>query len=95
MSLEKKHVVPDTFSRRSDSSDQNSHSNVLPAYSNTMGPRDWVSFPTTASYSVPNHLEDEIEAFVLGLAMSRLEEFNNPPELLDASITAPTIQAIT
>ena len=91
----KKNVVPGTFSRRSDTSDQESHSNVLPAYSDTMGPPDWVSFPATASYSTPNHLEDETEAFVLGLAMSRLEEFNNPPELLAASITAPAIQAIT
>ena len=96
----KKNVVPDTFSRRSDTSDQESHSNVLPAYSDTMGPPDWVSFPATASYTIasystPNHLEDETEAFVLGLAMSRLEEFNNPPELLAASITAPAIQAIT
>jgi hypothetical protein len=96
----KQHVVPDALSRRSDSPDPSSASNVLPAYSDTMGPPDWVSPPTIASYtiasySVPNQLEDETEAFVTGLAMSKLEEFNNPPETLSASITAPSIQAIT
>ena len=96
----KQHVVPDTLSRRSDSLDPSSPSNVLPAYSDTMGPPAWVSPPimasyTIASYSAPNQLEDETEAFVAGLAMSRLEEFNNPPETLSASISAPPIQAIT
>ena len=65
-----------------------------------MGPPDWVSPPITASYtiasySLPNHMEDETEAYVQGMALARLEEFNNPPEYVIASITAPAIQAIT
>ena len=49
----KKHVVPDTFSRRSDKGPEvqgdMTNSNVLPAYSSTMGPPDWVSSPIIAS----------------------------------------------
>ena len=37
----KKHVVPDTFSRRSDTEEM-AMSNVLPAYSSAMGPPAWV-----------------------------------------------------
>ena len=38
----KKNVVPDTFSRRTDKEEM-AMSNVLPAYSSTMGPPAWVS----------------------------------------------------
>ena len=84
----KKHVVPDTFSRRSDKDDM-AMSNVLPAYSTTMGPPDWISTPTISSYST------EVDEYVTGVAMSRLENFNNPPESLISGIAATPLQAIT
>ena len=90
----KKHVVPDTFSRRSDTSE--TISNVLPGYSSTMGPPAWVSTPTTCSYTRAIHdWTSDVEDYVAGVAMSRLEDFNNPPESLLASVASTPLQAIT
>ena len=78
----KKHVVPDTLSRRSDSPALSAEKppskppqcvNVLPEYEETFGPPQWVSTPfVTAvngqdSYS---ELEDEIESLYTGYAVS-------------------------
>ena len=91
----KKNVVPDTFSRRSDSSPpQDDVSNVDPAYSNNMGPPDWVSSPLIAAHtSADMHLDTE--GFVMGVAMSRLASFNHPPEALLANMEVPPLQAVT
>ena len=73
----KNHVVPDTLSRRSDTQDE--ASNVLAGYSDTMGPPSWVSSPTMAGLIAADTVEgDDDEAMIQGLAMSRLEQFNNP-----------------
>ena len=94
----KKHVVPDAFSRRGD---DEAVSNVLPGYANTMGPPDWVSSPTLGQIRIADnqfnsdHAHVDTEAFVTGLAMSKLEEFNNPPETLLAGVVTAPLQAIT
>ena len=90
----KQHVVPDTFSRRSDGPhNDEAISNVLPGYSESMAPPDWVSSPIIASTSHNDSMETE--ALIAGLAMSRLAGFNDPPESLHAHMSAPSIQAIT
>ena len=38
---------------------------------------------------------EDTEAFVQGIAMSKIEEFNSPPELVAASLSAPALQAVT
>ena len=47
-----------------------------------MGAPDWVSSPITASYNIASHsgpadMEEDTEAFVQGIAMSKKEEFNS------------------
>ena len=93
----KKHVVPDAFSRRPDGSHDDTANNVLPGYSSTMGPPDWVSSPTLGSFTTREEHEalNDVEAYVTGLAMSQLEKFNNPPEALVAAIATTPVQAIT
>ena len=83
------------LSRRSDShnTESSSVSNVLPAYADSMGALDWVSSPTTASYStasysVPGNMEGETEASEQGIAMSKIEEFNSSTEHVAASLSA-------
>ena len=93
--VRKKNVVPDTFSRRSDSSQQQDDvSNVGPAYSNNMGPPDWVSSPVIAANSSAN-MHMDTEGFVMGVTLSQLASFNHPPETLLASMEVPLLQAIT
>ena len=62
----KKHVVPDTLSRRSDSPafafpriprEPPPSNNVLPAYENTFGPPNWVAEPSISTmYADPEEL---------------------------------------
>ena len=76
----KQHVVPDTFSRRSDvpSADTTAISNILPGYTDSMGPPDWVAQPLLAftGLSPPGNCE-ELPSFVPGIALSKLEMFNS------------------
>ena len=89
----KLHVVPDTFSGRSDSPpDEDPPSNVLPGYSDSMAPPDWVSSPILASTSDTHGTETE--SLIAGLAMSRLAGFNNLPETFLGHLSAPSIQAV-
>ena len=88
----KKHVVPDAFSRRPDDLSGHNVNNVLPEYSTSMGPPDWVSSPVHGSL----HAHYETEEYVLGAAMARLEEFNNPVEqALMAAVSTTPVQAVT
>ena len=61
----KKHVIPDTFSRRQDSpiksipnmatsprTGENMLSNVMPGYADSLGPPSWVSGPSVAAISM-------------------------------------------
>ena len=65
-----------------------------------MGAPDWVSSPITASYNIASHsgpadMEEDTEAFVQGIAMSKKEEFNSHPKHVAASLSAPPLQAFT
>ena len=61
-----------------------------------MGPPAWVSTPTNCSYTTASHDgTSDVEDYVAGVAMSRLENFNNPPESLLASVASAPLQAIT
>ena len=106
----KKNVVPDTFSRRGDAPNtQDEHqSNVGPEYPAHMGPPSWVSQPTlgsctSAAQYEPNNtpLSDEadslteVDDYVRALAMSNLQFANTPVELINASMTVSTLQAVT
>ena len=88
----KKHVVPDTLSRRQDSpilrnctTKQDVDGNpmqVLTGYSNSLGPPSWVSTPSAASISAqisPHEHEEasEMEAFITGLALSSITSINS------------------
>ena len=100
-------MVPDTFSRRSDNphtNQTNPVSNVLPNYANTMGPPDWVSSPIIASFgpatASPATPEDTtaselLESFVMGLALAKLEQFNNQHDATCASLATTPMEAIT
>ena len=81
----KLHVVPDTLSRRSDSpiADLPTPSkavptvnNVLPEYSNSIGPPTWVSSPLVCSLSqiTSDHIDEEIYEFddIDGILMGRV-----------------------
>ena len=67
-------MVQDAFSRRSDGLSGNNANNILPDYSTSMGPPDWVSCPIHGAL----YAHSETKEYVLGAAMARLESFNNP-----------------
>ena len=73
----KKHVVPDTLSRRLDSPITHLEklpslppvtNNVLPQYADSFGPPSWVASPTVASMTY----EQDVEDLYLGQVMSTL-----------------------
>ena len=86
----KAHVVPDAMSRRSDSpiaslpkvsSPPPTVNNVLPAYSDSLAPPDWVSTPSLAAALSPitaqptadeSNQSDELEELLLGQAYASL-----------------------
>ena len=63
----------------------------MPGYSSTMGPPKWVSSPIHGSM----HAHSETEEYVRGVAIARLESFNNPAENLIAGIATIPMQAVT
>ena len=93
----KQNVVPDTFSRRQDTLQQtDAVSNVGPGYSHKMGPPDWVSPPILAAHTTTDmQMDMDTEGFIMGVAMSQLETFNNPPEAVLASLVSSPLQAVT
>ena len=75
-------MVPDAFSHKSDSLSGDNANNIIPDYSTSMGPPDWVSSPIHGA----TYAHSETEQYVLGAAMARLESFNNPEESLHGGI---------
>ena len=95
----KKNVVPDTMSRRNDATQSPSLDTPISSeYSSEMGPPDWVSSPKGASCSAMLSNSTEVcdtEEFLTGVAMSKLQSFNSPPENVIANVIAPSLQAVT
>ena len=82
----KDHVIPDTFSRREDSPLNNTTkniSNVLPGYSDTLSPPEWVSPPVVALLTNASNLpfdtnepDDaaEIEEYLNGIVLASITD---------------------
>ena len=95
----KRNVVPDTFSRRNDATNQPvTETDVDIGYSYQMGPPNWISSPTInacITASSIGAMQCETEEFLTGVAMSSLQLFNTPNDHVVASMTAPALQAVT
>ena len=98
----KDHVIPDAFSRRADSpiaqiatskpNIQDTMSNVLPGYSDSLGPPSWVSTTTVATLSLaPTYDEmrdtNQIDEFLTGVIIASITEVNSHSLL--APLTSP------
>ena len=96
----KKHVVPDAFSRRSDSPitfleklpiQPPVSSNVLPEYENSFGPPSWIAQPAVKSIS----LEQDVEELYTAQSMSALAAIaSTDPGAGQAALTWPYIEQI-
>ena len=99
----KDHVTPDAFSRRQDSpisqisipkQDLDGNlSNVMPGYSDTMGPPSWVSTPSVAAMSLsPSPTEAkaafDTEELLTGLVLASIAGINNHSKL--SPMTSPS-----
>ena len=103
----KKHVVPDTFSRREDSpivrnsiSKRDFDGNtmqVLTGYSESLGPPSWVSIPTVAAMSLlpsihDNRQSSDTEEFLTGLILSSIASINSCSSMSPVTTSAqPTV----
>jgi hypothetical protein len=87
----KDHVIPDAFSRRQDSpightthnkpQHDGNMTNVLPGYSETLGPPSWVSTPTVSSITLaptPEETKDatDIDELLTGVILSSITGIN-------------------
>lgn len=90
----KQHVIPDTFSRRQDSpiktlsntttvpkSEEIMMSNIMPSYSDSLGPPSWVSTPTVSSITLaptPQEAKSatELDDLLTGIILACLEDVN-------------------
>ena len=81
----KDHVIPDTFSRQGDfplNNTQKNIYNVLPGYSESLGPPGWVSPPVLASLTSQSLSTDEtddaaeIDEYLTGIVLASITEIN-------------------
>ena len=61
-------MVPDAFSHRPDELSRHNVNNLLPEYSTSIGPHDWVPPPPSMGSCTPT----ETKEYVLGAALARL-----------------------